>query len=162
MRNVTMLTNEQTRISQSVIQSGNLSMSNETDTRINAMLNDYSFRISSLEDKVSHIENDVNSIKSNYLTEGAFFRTGGIALITLIVTAGVALWAVFANLDGKIGDLSNSTDQKLQLVEQRIQKVEDRINKLEIKTAKIEVKIDAIDQKIDELLARPHTKQASR
>ncbi|MFU2098307.1 hypothetical protein [Mannheimia haemolytica] len=105
------------RISQTAIKSGNISPLDTPEARINMMLSDYSFRISSLESDVKAIEDDVKVIKSNYLTRGDFYKTGAVALFTLMVAAVSSGWMAFENLDFKITAASDKSDRKFELVE---------------------------------------------
>lgn len=151
-------------IPQSAIQSGNLST--DTQTRLNAMVSDYSFRMSTLENKVLETENNVSIIKSNYLTSHTFYKTGGISLITLIVSAGAALWAIYSNLDGKIDGMRSDTSSSFVSFDHRLDSVENRLTALEIKVdnvdsrlSKVESKIDSIDDKIDILIQQKTAKK---
>ena len=147
-------------ISQSAIQSGNLSTEAQVEqARLNAMVSDYSFRMSTLENKVSETENNVNIIKSNYLTSHVFYKMGGMSLIALIVSAGSALWATYSNLDGKIDNMRNDNGSSFASFDHRLDNVENRLTALEIKVDnidsrlnKVESKIDSIDDKIDILI----------
>lgn len=127
-------------------------------------------KVSTLESRVDNINSDVNVIKSNYLTKSTFYKTGGSALITLIVSAGIALWAVYSNLDAKIASLADRTDKKFELVDQRFQqieekihsldvrltKVENRLNNVELRLDNVEKKLDKIDDKLDLLIQQKH------
>ncbi|MDP0286749.1 hypothetical protein Q7284_10285 [Glaesserella parasuis] len=115
------------------------------------IMQDYTFRVSSLEDKVNSIEKDVNTIKSNYLTKGEFFKVGGIALISLIITAGSALWVVFTNLDSKIGSWADKNEQRFQQIESKMHVLDVRLTKVEIKIDELDKKLGVIDNKFDNL-----------
>ncbi|MWQ50312.1 hypothetical protein [Glaesserella parasuis] len=115
------------------------------------IMQDYTFRVSSLEDKVNSIEKDVNTIKSNYLTKGEFFKVGGIALISLIITAGSALWVVFTNLDSKIGSWADKNEQRFQQIESKMHVLDVRLTKVEIKIDELDKKVGVIDNKFDNL-----------
>ncbi|MDG6313051.1 hypothetical protein [Glaesserella parasuis] len=115
------------------------------------IMQDHTFRVSSLEDKVNSIEKDVNTIKSNYLTKGEFFKVGGIALISLIITAGSALWVVFTNLDSKIGSWADKNEQRFQQIESKMHVLDVRLTKVEIKIDELDKKLGVIDNKFDNL-----------
>ncbi|MDO9940287.1 hypothetical protein Q7424_10520 [Glaesserella parasuis] len=115
------------------------------------IMQDYTFRVSFLEDKVNSIEKDVNTIKSNYLTKGEFFKVGGIALISLIITAGSALWVVFTNLDSKIGSWADKNEQRFQQIESKMHVLDVRLTKVEIKIDELDKKLGVIDNKFDNL-----------
>ncbi|MDG6281258.1 hypothetical protein [Glaesserella parasuis] len=115
------------------------------------IMQNYTFRVSSLEDKVNSIEKDVNTIKSNYLTKGEFFKVGGIALISLIITAGSALWVVFTNLDSKIGSWADKNEQRFQQIESKMHVLDVRLTKVEIKIDELDKKLGVIDNKFDNL-----------
>lgn len=142
------------RISQSTIQSGNISLLETPEARINTMLNDYSFRISSLESKVETIENDVGIIKSNYLTKSDFYKTGAVALFTLIVAALGSGWLAFENLDRKIASASDKSDRKFELVDQRFQKVEEKISSMDVQLAKVESRLDNVEYRLNNMESR--------
>ncbi|HDR1521427.1 TPA: hypothetical protein QB484_002309, partial [Pasteurella multocida] len=89
----------------------------------NSQINNQEIEKVSLEQRLRAVELDVSVIKSNYLTKGTFYRAGGAALISLIVTAGVALWSVYSNIDGKLESRFVKIDEKFTQVDQRFQQV---------------------------------------
>ncbi|HII3703529.1 TPA: hypothetical protein ACY36E_002088, partial [Pasteurella multocida] len=126
----------------------------------------------SLEQRLRAVELDVSVIKSNYLTKGTFYRAGGAALISLIVTAGVALWSVYSNIDGKlesrfvkIDEKFTQVDQRFQQVDQRFQQIENKIHGIDIRLTKVELRLDNIESKVDsiddklDILIQQHTKK---
>lgn len=142
------------RISQTAIKSGNISPLDTPEARINMMLSDYSFRISSLESDVKAIEDDVKVIKSNYLTRGDFYKTGAVALFTLIVAAVGSGWMAFENLDFKITAASDKSDRKFELVDQRFQKVEEKISSMDVQLAKVESRLDNVEYRLNNMESR--------
>ncbi|HHF3723928.1 TPA: hypothetical protein ACPOIM_000486 [Haemophilus influenzae] len=112
---------------------------------------DYTSRVSTLESRVENINTDVNVIKSNCLTKSTFYKISGSALITLIVSAGIALWAAYSNLDVKIASLADRTDKKFELVDQRFQQIEEKIHSLDVRLTKVEMRLDNVDKKLDRI-----------
>ncbi|HDR1273185.1 TPA: hypothetical protein QB284_002125, partial [Pasteurella multocida] len=111
----------------------------------NSQINNQEIEKVSLEQRLRAVELDVSVIKSNYLTKGTFYRAGGAALISLIVTAGVALWSVYSNIDGKlesrfvkIDEKFTQVDQRFQQVDQRFQQIENKIHGIDIRLTKVE------------------------
>ncbi|MDC4235608.1 hypothetical protein [Pasteurella multocida] len=138
----------------------------------NSQINNQETEKVSLEQRLRAVELDVSVIKSNYLTKGTFYRAGGTALISLIVTAGVALWAVYSNIDSKLESRFVKTDEKFiqvdsrfQQVDQRFQQIENKIHGIDIRLTKVELRLDNIERKVDsiddklDILIQQHTKK---
>ncbi|HHE3461860.1 hypothetical protein ACFGWO_01975 [Pasteurella multocida] len=138
----------------------------------NSQINNQEIEKVSLEQRLRAVELDVSVIKSNYLTKGTFYRAGGAALISLIVTAGVALWSVYSNIDGKlesrfvkIDEKFTQVDQRFQQVDQRFQQIENKIHGIDIRLTKVELRLDNIESKVDsiddklDILIQQHTKK---
>ncbi|MCK3657254.1 hypothetical protein A4G18_00590 [Pasteurellaceae bacterium Pebbles2] len=129
--------------------------------QMDIIVKDYTFRISSLEEKVNTIETDVSTIKSNYLTLGAFYRSGLLALIVLVGGA----WALYSHTDNKYESRFSSVEQKFATIDQRFEKIDDRfqsinekIHSIDIRLTKVEEKIDNIDDKLDILIQQKQAK----
>ncbi|AXN95859.1 DUF2730 family protein [Pasteurella multocida] len=145
----------------------------------NSQINNQEIEKVSLEQRLRAVELDVSVIKSNYLTKGTFYRAGGAALISLIVTAGVALWSVYSNIDGKlesrfvkidekftqVDQRFQQVDQRFQQVDQRFQQIENKIHGIDIRLTKVELRLDNIESKVDsiddklDILIQQHTKK---
>lgn len=130
----------------------------------NSQINNQEIEKVSLEQRLRAVELDVSVIKSNYLTKGTFYRAGGAALISLIVTAGVALWSVYSNIDGKLESRFVKIDEKFTQVDQRFQQIENKIHGIDIRLTKVELRLDNIESKVDsiddklDILIQQHTK----
>ncbi|NNI80018.1 hypothetical protein C2800_11430 [Pasteurella multocida] len=131
----------------------------------NSQINNQEIEKVSLEQRLRAVELDVSVIKSNYLTKGTFYRAGGAALISLIVTAGVALWSVYSNIDGKLESRFVKIDEKFTQVDQRFQQIENKIHGIDIRLTKVELRLDNIESKVDsiddklDILIQQHTKK---
>lgn len=147
------------RIPQSAIQSA--TMSNIPDLRLNAMINDYSFRIGTLEKQVSTIDNSVEVIKSNYLTTSKFYFLCVLGLASIFGAGATA----YFNLDNKFETRFAKIDERFEKVESnihsldvRLTKVESHLDNVELRLTNVEKKLDTIDDKLDILIQQKQAK----
>ncbi|OOF68511.1 hypothetical protein BKG95_03680 [Rodentibacter pneumotropicus] len=128
----------------------------------------YTTRVSTLENTVNTISQEVRDIKQNYLTTSAFYRSGVLALVVLVG----ASWALYSHMDTKYENRFSGIDQKFQSVDQRFEKVESAIHSLDVRLTKVESrldnvelrltnvekKLDTIDDKLDILIQQKQAK----
>ena len=122
----------------------------------------YATKVSTLENTVDTISQEVKDIKENYLTASTFYRSGIVALVVLVGAA----WALYSHMDTKYENRFSAIDQRFEKVESnihsldvRLTKVESRLDNVELRLTNVEKKLDNIDDKLDILIQQ---KQAKR
>ncbi|OOF39864.1 hypothetical protein BKK49_06985 [Rodentibacter rarus] len=122
---------------------------------------DYTTRVSTLENTVNTISQEVKDIKQNYLTTSAFYRSGIVALVMLVG----ASWALYSHMDTKYENRFSAIDQRFEKVESnihsldvRLTKVESRLDNVELRLTNVEKKLDNIDDKLDILIQQKQAK----
>ena len=138
------------------INSGTLESNPINQRNINQFIMEhYTARVSTLENTVNTISQEVKDIKQNYLTTSAFYRSGIVALVAL-VGAG---WALYSHMDTKYENRFSAIDQRFEKVESnthsldvRLTKVESRLDNVELRLTNVEKKLDNIDDKLDILI----------
>lgn len=122
----------------------------------------YTSRVSTLENTVNTISQEVKDIKQNYLTTSAFYRFGVVALVALVG----ATWALYSHIDTKYENRFSSIDQRFEKVESnihsldvRLTKVESRLDNVELRLTNVEKKLDNIDDKLDILIQQKQAKK---
>ena len=122
----------------------------------------YTARVSTFENAVNTISQEVKDIKQNYLTTSAFYRSGVIALVVLVGAA----WALYSHMDTKYENRFSAIDQRFEKVESnihsldvRLTKVESRLDNVELRLTNVEKKLDNIDDKLDILIQQKKAKK---
>lgn len=122
----------------------------------------YTTRVSTLENTVNTISQEIKDIKQNYLTTSAFYRFGVVALVALVGAA----WALYSHIDTKYENRFSSIDQRFEKVESnihsldvRLTKVESRLDNVELRLTNVEKKLDNIDDKLDILIQQKQAKK---
>lgn len=122
----------------------------------------YTARVSTFENAVNTISQEVKDIKQNYLTTSAFYRSGVIALVVLVGAA----WALYSHMDTKYENRFSAIDQRFEKVESnihsldvRLTKVESRLDNVELRLTNVEKKLDNIDDKLDILIQQKQAKK---
>ena len=122
----------------------------------------YTARVSTFENAVNTISQEVKDIKQNYLTTSAFYRFGVMALVALVGAA----WALYSHMDTKYENRFSAIDQRFEKVESnihsldvRLTKVESRLDNVELRLTNVEKKLDNIDDKLDILIQQKQAKK---
>lgn len=122
----------------------------------------YATKVSTLENTVDTISQEVKDIKENYLTASTFYRSGIVALVVL-VGAG---WTLYSHMDTKYENRFSAIDQRFEKVESNIHsldvqltKVESRLDNVEFRLTNVEKKLDNIDDKLEILIQQKQAKK---
>lgn len=122
----------------------------------------YATKVSTLENTVDTISQEVKDIKENYLTASTFYRSGIVALVVLVGAA----WALYSHMDTKYENRFSAIDQRFEKVESnihsldiRLTKVESRLDNVELRLTNVEKKLDNIDDKLDILIQQKQAKK---
>lgn len=122
----------------------------------------YATKVSTIENTVDTISQEVKDIKENYLTASTFYRSGIVALVVLVGAA----WALYSHMDTKYENRFSSIDQRFEKVESnihsldvRLTKVESRLDNVELRLTNVEKKLDNIDDKLDILIQQKQAKK---
>lgn len=117
---------------------------------------------STFENAVNTISQEIKDIKQNYLTTSAFYFSGIMALVVL-VGAG---WTLYSHMDTKYENRFSAIDQRFEKVESnihsldvRLTKVESRLDNVELRLTNVEKKLDNIDDKLDILIQQKQAKK---
>ena len=85
----------------------------------------YATKVSTLENTVDTISQEVKDIKENYLTASTFYRSGIVALVVLVGAA----WALYSHMDTKYENRFSAIDQRFEKVESNIHSLDVRLTK---------------------------------